>query len=360
MQRLIDLRSDTVTQPTEEMRDFMRSAIVGDDVYEEDPTVRELEMTVATLLGKESGVFVPSGTMGNLIAAMIHGRDKRSEIICGSDSHVARDEVGGMSAVAGVHTFQVPNLEEGRLDIDKVREAVLADADIHYSVPRAVFVETSHGNRGGRVPPLAHFEEIAAICRQRISNHVALHCDGARIWNAAAALKLSPADVARPFDTVTCCMSKGLGCPMGSVLCGPLSFVTEARWARKMLGGGMRQVGFMAAAGLYALKHNLPRIPDDHRRLSSMHTTLTAATAAKEGMNGAVTLSPVETNIMFVHTNNAANRDSVVTHCAKNGVLVGSWPGNAIRVVMNCNVDEEAAKRSTDVLTEGLLKYFSS
>jgi threonine aldolase len=356
MKRLIDLRSDTVTQPTEAMRDFMRSAAVGDDVYEEDPTVRELETTVAALLGKESGVFVPSGTMGNLIAAMIHGRDKRSEIICGSDSHVARDEVGGMSAVAGVHTFQVPNLDDGRLDIERVREAVLADADIHYSVPRAVFVETSHGNRGGRVPPLAHFEEIAAICKQRTANHVALHCDGARIWNAAAALRVSPADVARSFDTVTCCMSKGLGCPMGSVLCGPKSFVTEARWARKMLGGGMRQVGFMAAAGLYALKHHLPRIPDDHRRLADMHDTVMSA--AKQ-TNGAIRCSQVETNIMFVYTNNASHRDSVVSHCSENGVLVGSWPGNAIRVVMNCNVDEEAAKRSTEVLTEGLLKYFS-
>lgn len=351
-----DLRSDTVTQPTEAMRDYMRSAPVGDDVYEEDPSVKKLETVVAQLLGKEASLFVPSGTMGNLIAAMIHGRDRRSEIICGADSHVARDEVGGMSSVAGVHSFQVPNLEDGGLHIAKVREAVLADHDIHYSVPRAVFVETSHGNKGGRVPSLAHFNEIKAICEARRGNSVALHCDGARLWNAAAALNVAPAVVAQPFDSVTCCLSKGLGCPMGSVLAGSTSFIGEARWARKMLGGGMRQVGFMAAAGLYALSHNLPRISDDHRRIASMSDALSVAA---QRMNGAVRLSKPETNILFVHTNDELKRDAVVNYCTAKGVLVGSWPGNAIRVVMNINVDEQGAEYSTRVLSDGLLRFFS-
>jgi threonine aldolase len=355
--RRVDLRSDTVSQPTDGMRDFMRSASVGDDVYEEDPTVKKLEGVVAELLGKESAVFVPSGTMGNLIAAMIHGRDRRSEIICGSDSHVARDEVGGISAVAGVHTFQVPNTDDGGLDLVKVREAVLADEDIHYSIPRAVFVETSHGNRGGRVPSMSHFDDVKTICGARSLNVVALHCDGARLWNAAAALNVPPSHVARPFDTVTCCLSKGLGCPMGSVLSGNKSFITEARWARKMLGGGMRQVGFMAAAGLYALQYHLPRIIDDHRRLSSMQSALTAVAMDS---SDAFSVGKSETNILFVHTNNKAKRDAVVAHCADENVLVGPWPGDAIRVVMHCNVTDEDAERSTSVLREAFSRYFLS
>lgn len=356
---LIDLRTDTITMPSDEMRKAIAAAAVGDDVYEEDPTVSALESYAAELLGKESSLFVSSGTMGNLISSMIHGRDLRSEIIVGSDSHVARDEAGGISAIAKVHTFQVPtDRQTGMLNLDVLREAVLAEPDVHYSIPRAVFLENTHGNFGGKVLSLAYIEEVRKICRARTENYVALHCDGARLWNASVALGVAPMELAAPFDTVTCCLSKGLGAPMGSVLAGTKDFIREARWARKLLGGGMRQVGFMAAAGLFALRHNIPKLQTDHDNAAHIVRSVTLAAQPVIGA-GHLLLEPPQSNIVLFQLKNGAKRDEVVAYCKERGVVVGAWPGNAIRLVTQCNVREPALiDRAAQIISAALLTAF--
>lgn len=357
--RLVDLRSDTVTKPCSGMRQAMASAEVGDDVYDEDPTVNRLQVLAAEILGKESALFVSSGTMGNLIASMLHGRDRRSEIICGSESHVAREEVGGIAAVAGVHTHQVLNLPDGTLCPTKLRDAVLSDAaDIHFSTPRAVFLENTHGMLGGRVLPLEYVSGVRVVCRQRTANYVALHCDGARLWNAATKLCVSPAVVARPFDSVTCCLSKGLGAPMGSVLAGDAGFIREAKWARKMLGGGMRQVGILAAAGVFALQKNLPRLADDHRRAAHFAGAMVEA-ARTDLPIGALKVDTPDTNIVFLRVRDVESRDRVISLCEAQGVKLGTWYGSTIRCVFHVNHTDDDALHVGCTLKTALLRTFT-
>jgi threonine aldolase len=324
-------------------------------VYDEDPTVQKLQETAAALLGKEDALFVSSGTMGNLLASMIHGRDRRSEIIVGSRSHVARDEVGGIASVAGVHAFEVPNLSDGTLDMAALTEALRQDPqDIHYSVPRAVYLETTHGLMGGRVPPLAFMASVKRLCGQRATNPVALHCDGARLWNAACALHVSPATVARDVDTVTCCLSKCLGAPAGSVLAGSRAFVAEAKWARKMIGGGMRQIGFLAAAGLFALEKNLSRVPEVHHCAQILASTVAETVFEKQG----VRIDMPETNIVFIQTPDPARRDAVVKRCKEEGVMVGPWFDGWMRCVTHVNHSAADAKRAGEVIRDAIRNVY--
>ncbi len=257
----IDLRSDTVTLPTAEMRQAMAEAKLGDDVYREDPTINMLESMASSLLGKESGLFIPSGTMGNLAAIMVHcGRG--DEIILGDRSHTFLYEAGGVAALGGIHPRQVMNQPDGSLDLDEVRQAIRSD-DVHFPVSRLVVLENTHNRCGGVALSVEYTQSMAELVHQ---NGMQLHLDGARIFNAAADLGIKAVDLAKPVDSVTFCLSKGLCAPVGSVLCGSSEFINQARRIRKQLGGGMRQAGVLAAAGIISLETMVDRLGQDHLR----------------------------------------------------------------------------------------------
>ncbi len=259
--RRIDLRSDTVTQPTDGMRRAMASAVVGDDVFGEDPTVRQLEERMADVVGKEAGLFVASGTMANLIALLTHA-GRGDEVIVGNLAHTFLYEVGGSAALGGIHSCVLPNRDDGTLDLAVVAAAVRSREDIHVPRTKLLCLENTHNRCGGACLSTSYLDAAGALARDK---GLAVHVDGARLFNASRALGVSPADLARVADSVSVCLSKGLGAPVGSVLCGSRDYVRAARRWRKMLGGGMRQAGILAAAGLYALDHHVERLDEDHR-----------------------------------------------------------------------------------------------
>ncbi|MFN2280391.1 MAG: low-specificity L-threonine aldolase [Anaerolineales bacterium] len=258
---MIDLRSDTVTKPTPEMREAIARAEVGDDVYGEDPTVLALEAESARLLGKEAAMFIPSGTMGNLSALLTHC-ERGSEIILGDKAHIFLNEAGGAAALGGIHPHTIPNQKDGTLKLEDIQDAVRMD-DIHHPRTRLIALENTQNMCGG-IPLTAEYTRaVGAFAREK---GLKVHLDGARIFNAAAALETDSAELVEAVDSVMFCLSKGLGAPVGSVLCGEREFISRARRTRKMLGGGMRQAGVIAAAGLYALQEYLPLLKEDHRR----------------------------------------------------------------------------------------------
>ena len=262
---MIDLRSDTVTKPSPEMREVIARAEVGDDVYGEDPTVNLLEEESARLLGKQAGLFIPSGTMGNLAAVLTHC-ERGSEVILGDRAHIFLFEVGGIAALGGIQAHTVPNQKDGTLDLEDIKNAIRWD-DIHDPPTRLITLENTH-NRCGGVPLTAEYTRaVGEIARQ---HNLKFHLDGARLFNAAAALGTDAKELVEPADSVMFCLSKGLGAPVGSILCGEHDFIRKARKTRKMLGGGMRQAGLIAAAGLYALENQLPLIKDDHQRAADL------------------------------------------------------------------------------------------
>jgi threonine aldolase len=257
----IDLRSDTVTHPTEAMRQEMANAIVGDDVFGEDPTVNELQMMAAEKMGKEAGLFVPSGTMGNLAAILAHcGRG--DEVILGNKAHTFLYEAGGISALGGVHSYQLPNQPDGTLVLHEI-QAAIRPKDAHQPISRLVCLENTHNRCGGVALTADYTRAVGELAHQ---NGLFLHLDGARIFNAAAAQGVPARELAEPADSVTFCLSKGLSAPVGSVLCGSEEFITRAHRIRKQLGGGMRQAGILAAAGIVALETMVDRLADDHKR----------------------------------------------------------------------------------------------
>lgn len=256
----IDLRSDTVTWPTPKMREAMANAAVGDDVWGDDPTVIELQNEAAAMLGKEAGLFVSSGSMGNLVAVMAHCQ-RGNEMIIGKQSHIFQHEAGSASALGGVHPNTIEVNADGTLDLDAIRNSIRALGDEHYPVTRLICLENTHGGRRG-VPVTAEYTaQVGAIARE---HNLKLHIDGARLFNAAAALGVSTRELVEPADSVTFCLSKGLCAPVGSVLVGSHEFIASARRVRKLLGGGMRQVGVLAAAGLIALREMTTRLSEDH------------------------------------------------------------------------------------------------
>jgi threonine aldolase len=280
----IDLRSDTVTRPTAAMRETMARAEVGDDVYDEDPTVNRLEAAVAERLGKEAALFVPSGTMANQLALLVHTRPG-DVVLAGEGAHVLLYESGAASALAGV---QIQTVGRGGLfDAADVRAAI-HPPDHHFAPTRLVALENTHNQSGGRIFPLAQVREVAAAARER---GLALHLDGARLWNAVVASGVPARDWAACFDTVACCLSKGLGAPVGSLLAGDAASIERAHRFRKMLGGGMRQAGILAAAGLHALEHHVERLTEDHANARRL-----AGGLARLGLR---VDPPPETNMVF-------------------------------------------------------------
>ncbi len=292
----IDFRSDTVSWPTPEMREAMATARVGDDVYGEDPTTNELEALAAGMLDKEAGLFVSSGTQGNLVAVLGHAR-RGDEAILGLESHVFEWEVGGMASIGGILPHTIPTDARGRMDPAAVEAAVRDETDHHYGHSRLLLVENTFGGRSGSALPAGYFRELRAIAER---HSLAVHMDGARLFNAAIALGVDARELVADVDTVTFCLSKGLCSPVGSILCGPADFIEEARRTRKSLGGGMRQTGILAAAGLVSLRTMVERLADDHANAKLLAQKL----AAIDGVR--VQPDSVETNIVFFELEDAA------------------------------------------------------
>lgn len=335
---LFDLRSDTVTQPTDAMRAAMAAAPVGDDVYGEDPSVRALEERVAELVGKEAALFVPSGTQANQIALLCH-TTRGDEVIVGEGAHCAFYESGAAGALAGV---QLVCAGRGGLFTAEDAEALIKPTDDHCPQTRLIAIENTHNRAGGRVFPQQDVLAIAALARRR---GLALHLDGARLWNAAVASGTSEATLSDPFDTVSVCFSKGLGAPVGSALCGPAPLIRRARRWRKMLGGGMRQAGIVAAGALYALEHHRARLPLDHAAARSIATALADVPG--------VTVLPVETNIVLIDVPGVPAA-RVVAAAREHGVLIGAFGPERVRAVTHMGLDPAALPEVTRALQRAL------
>jgi threonine aldolase len=337
----IDLRSDTVTRPNAEMRRAMAEAVVGDDVFGEDPTVRQLEEEAAAAMGKEAAVFVPSGTMGNQIALHLHARSG-DEVLVEASSHVLHYEMGALAALSGAQVKPLPS-RHGLLDPDTVEAAIVRDVP-YQSRSAALVVENTHNLAGGTVYEPERLEGLVAVARRR---GLRLHLDGARIWNAAAALGCAPDRLTSGFDSVMFCLSKGLGAPVGSLLNGSRDFIVEARRVRKMLGGGMRQVGVLAAAGLVALRQGPRLLEEDHRNAA----VLAAELSSIEGIE--VVEPGPQTNILICRVEGVAPADLVRTLAAE-GVLAVPLVGERVRFVTHRDVSREqvleAARRIARVL----------
>ncbi len=333
---LIDLRSDTVTRPTDAMRRAMAEAEVGDDVYREDPTVRRLESEVAHLLGKEAALFVPSGTMANQIAIQLHVRPG-DELLVGEHAHVVLYESGAMGGIAGAQHAVVGR--GGFFEAADLEGAIARD----YYAPRTrlVALENTHNRAGGRIWPQRTVEEI---CVRAHELGLATHLDGARIWNAAIASGVSEALLARPFDTVSACFSKGLGAPMGSAVAGSHDAMREALRIRKRMGGAMRQAGLLAAAALHALAHHRTRLAEDHE-----HARLLADELRVWGF----VVEPIETNIVLFSMPPSAHGASpaeLAERAKREGVLVSPFGPGALRAVTHLDVDRAGVVRAASLL----------
>ena len=323
--KLIDLRSDTVTKPTPAMREAMARAEVGDDVYGEDPTVNRLQERVAALLGKEAGLFVPSGTMANQVSLGVLTRPG-DEIVCDAGAHCISFESGALAALWGVQARTIA-AERGLLDAASVDAMIRPVHDV-YPRTRVVEIENTHNRGGGAVYPLERVRAVAEVARRR---GLHLYMDGARLWHACAASGVAPDAYAREAILVSVCLSKGLGAPAGSVVSGPKELIADARRLRKRLGGGMRQSGILAAAGLHALDHHLARLPEDHANARRLGDGLVAA--------GATLVFPVDTNLVFAAFAGRTAGD-VSARLAKEGVLAnpeGSRP-DVLRFVTHLDV----------------------
>lgn len=335
----IDLRSDTVTRPSSGMRAVMAAVAVGDDVYGDDPTVNALEDKVAALLGKEAALFVASGTQSNLIALLTHCA-RGEEYISGNSYHVARYEAQGAAVLGGVAPFHLPVDARGGLSAAVVVAAVKPD-DPHFPVTRLVSLENTVY---GRVQDQSAIDEVAAAAH---ANGLSVHLDGARLMNAAVKSNRKASDLVKEVDTVSLCLSKGLGAPVGSVLCGPKAFIARARRTRKMLGGGMRQAGVLAACGLYALENNVARLAEDHRRAADLADVLSRFAAFE------VQRERLDTNMVFVSLD-PAHAGPLYAHLAGEGIRFGA-PGPEIRLVTHLDIDDAAI----DKVRMALEAYFS-
>jgi threonine aldolase len=325
----IDLRSDTVTQPTPQMREAMAQAPVGDDVYGEDPTVNRLEQVAAEKLNHPAALFVASGTMANLVALLTHcGRG--DEVIVGDKAHTFVNEVGGMAALGGIQPRTLANQPDGTLLLDDIRGAIRGD-NVHWPRTRLITLENTHNSCYGTPLAPAYLQSVYELAK---SHGVMVHTDGARIFNAAIALGVPAAEMASTTDTISFCLSKGLSAPVGSLLCGPRDFIAEARRQRKMVGGGMRQAGILAAAGLVALETMIDRLADDHANARYLAESI----ADIPGID----LDPtrVRTNIVFFDLERAApNAAQIAERLARAGVLIGPAGERRMRAVTHYGIE---------------------
>ncbi|MFB2830529.1 low-specificity L-threonine aldolase [Aeromonas jandaei] len=335
--RYIDLRSDTVTQPTDAMRQAMLHAEVGDDVYGEDPSVNALEAYGAKLLGKQAALFVPSGTMSNLLAVMSHCQRGEGAIL-GAGAHIYRFEAQGSAVLGSVALQPLPMQRDGTLAFDDIK-AALAPDDAHFVQTRLICLENTHN---GKVLPLSYLQEMGAF----VAKHgLKLHLDGARLFNAAVASDTPAEVIAAPFDSISICLSKGLGAPVGSLLVGDRDFIARARRLRKMVGGGMRQAGMLAQAGLFALEQHVARLADDHRRAKRLAEGL----AALPGIE--LDLSLVQSNMVFLRLREGESAP-LLAFMKERGILFSGY--GELRLVTHLQINDDDIEEVIDAFTEYL------
>ena len=338
----IDLRSDTVTLPTPAMREAMANAEVGDDVYGEDPSINKLQELAAEVLGKEAGLFVSSGTMGNLAAVLVHC-NRGDEIIMGNRAHTFLYEAGGVSALGGVAMSTLPNQPDGTINIDEIKAAIRSD-NPHYPRSRLVVLENTHNRCGGPPISVGYTAQVAELAH---SNDLLVHIDGARIFNAAVALGVTARELVEPADSITFCLSKGLCAPVGSVLCGTKEFIHQANRIRKQLGGGMRQAGFIAAAGIVALQEMTERLAEDHRRAAQLAEGLSAIPGVYKY------LSPtISTNMVFIALDSDVEMDGqqFVAKLAEHNILIGLTGPRHFRLVTHYWISDEDITETVQVV----------
>lgn len=335
----IDYRSDTVTQPTPAMHEAMMKAKLGDDVFGEDPTINELEAKAAAMFGMEAGLFCPSGTMTNQIGIKMHTQPG-DEVICDFLSHVYQYEGGGIAFNSGA-SVRLLTGDRGRINAQQVKEAINPD-DVHKPHSRLVVLENTSNRGGGSCYELAEIEGIRKVCAE---NNLKLHLDGARLFNALVYKSQSPKDYGRLFDSISICLSKGLGCPVGSVLIGTKEDIRKARRIRKVFGGGMRQAGVLAAAGIYALDHHIERLAEDHAHAGQIETALLSHPLVE-------TVIPVETNIIIFQLKPAVTAAEVVEKLKAKGILCFATGKQTIRFVVHLDITEVMVEKTLELIKE--------
>jgi len=339
----IDLRSDTVTKPTPEMREAMAEAEVGDDVYGDDPTVNRLEALAADMVGKEASIFTPSGTMGNLLALLIHCQ-RGDEAIVGERSHIYMNEAGGMSALGGIHPRPLRNQKDGALALEEIHSAIRPE-DVHQPITRLICIENTQNNCGGVALSVEYTRQVGEIAQ---ANNLKFHIDGARIFNAAAVLGAEVKDLVSPADSVMFCLSKGLASPVGSMLAGTKAFIARARHLRKMLGGGMRQAGVLAAAGIVSLEKMSKRVGDDHARAKKLADGLRKIPGIllEEG-------APFTNMVYFDIADNVPFDEKQLCEKMSNHEVLIDWAGaRRIRLVTHYAIDDAGVEKTVQAFTE--------
>ncbi len=342
---VIDLRSDTLTVPTPQMREAMAAAEVGDDVYNEDPTVNRLQEMAAARLGKEAALFVSSGTQGNLVALLSHCIPSE-EMIVGDQTHIFLYEAGGSAALGGIHPRALPNQADGTLKLDDIRGAIRPN-DPHYPITRLICLENTHNRMYGTPLTPDYTRQVADIAH---SFGGALHIDGARLFNAAVALNVDARELVRDADSVTFCLSKGLGAPVGSLLCGSKAFIAKAYRKRKMLGGAMRQIGIMAAAGIVALDQMVDRLAEDHANAKAFAQGLSQIAGIS------IEVNRIRSNLVFFELAPDAPIDApeLCRRAAANRVRMGAQGARRVRAVMHCWVTRAEVEQALQVISHAM------
>jgi len=330
------------------MREAMANAKVGDDVYGEDPTINQLQAKAAEMLGKEAGLLIPSGTMGNLVAVLAHC-DRGDEIILGNMAHIFLYEAGSMAAVGGVQPHTVPNQPDGRLVLDDIRAAIRPD-NAHFPTTRLITLENTHNRCGGAALTAEYTQSVGEIAKQ---HNLVLHLDGARIFNAAASLGVDAAELVAPADSITFCLSKGLSAPVGSVLCGSEEFIKRAHRMRKQLGGGMRQAGILAAAGIVALEEIVPRLNEDH----ALAKKLAQGLASVPGITLDTSDPPSNMVYLTLGDNIPLNATETAQKLEKENVKVGIVGPRRFRLVTHYWIDDKAVGSVVEAFTKVLGGY---
>jgi threonine aldolase len=337
---IIDLRSDTVTKPSAPMRRAMAEAEVGDDVFEDDPTVKRLEQKVAEILGKEAALFVPSGTMANQISLRLLA-GPGDEILCESGSHIFNYEVAAASALSGIQLH--PLVARHGLLTTEILEPQIRGENIHTPITSVIAVENTHNRAGGTVYPMETLKSIKSLVQK---HNLLLYLDGARLWNAAAFHNLQPSEIAGFFDCVSVCFSKGLGAPIGSAVVSTRDRIKRARRIRKMLGGGMRQVGIIAAAALYALENNLERISEDHRRAARLANSIKSCGLFE------IDFETVKTNILVINLKPPLEANTFCARMAEKGVLIVPFGAGRVRAVAHLNIGDDDIEAASKAMLE--------
>ncbi len=329
---MIDLRSDTVTLPTNEMKQFIMDSPLGDDVYGEDPSVNLLQKKIAKIFNKESALFVPSGTMANLISVLTHC-NRGDEVILGNKSHIFFYEAGGISAFGGVHSHQINNNDDGTININDIVNAIRKKGDDHFPKTKLICLENTHNACYGSPINTDFFNEVKNIANK---HNISIHLDGARIFNAAIALNKSVDELTKDCDSVSCCLSKGLSAPVGSVILGNKKFISKAKSLRKALGGGMRQAGLIASAGIFSLDHMINRIKDDHSNAKILASELNLI------KNLEINLNQVHTNIIFLYNRDKTlSNQNLLLSLEKNNIKIDYKGNSKFRLVTHSGFRKE-------------------